>query len=70
MYVGETTCDGKKKAYEILGEDVPMYIMDLPLWWILSTPGVFVIAVVGVVILLKKVFVNFDLDEEGGQHDN
>ena len=27
MYVGETTCDGKKKAYEILGEDVPMYIM-------------------------------------------
>lgn len=30
MYVGETTCDGKKKAYEILGEDVPMYVMDLP----------------------------------------
>lgn len=30
MYVGETTCDGKKKAYEILGEDVPMHIMDLP----------------------------------------
>jgi len=30
MYVGETTCDGKKKAYEILGEDVPMYVMDMP----------------------------------------
>lgn len=30
MYVGETTCDGKKKAYEILAEDVPMHIMDLP----------------------------------------
>lgn len=30
MYVGETTCDGKKKAWEILGEDVPMYIMDIP----------------------------------------
>lgn len=30
MYVGETTCDAKKKAYEILGEDVPMYIMDVP----------------------------------------
>lgn len=30
MYVGETTCDGKKKAYEILGEDVPMHIMNLP----------------------------------------
>ena len=38
--------------------------MNLPLWWILSTPGVFVIAVVGVIILLKKVFVNFDLEEE------
>lgn len=30
MYVGETTCDGKKKAYEILGKDVPMHVMDLP----------------------------------------
>ncbi len=30
MFVGETTCDGKKKAYEILGEDVPMHIMHLP----------------------------------------
>lgn len=27
---GETTCDAKKKAYEILGEDVPMYVMDVP----------------------------------------
>ncbi|NTU88581.1 MAG: 2-hydroxyacyl-CoA dehydratase [Actinobacteria bacterium] len=30
MFVGETTCDGKKKAWEILGEDVPMHIMDIP----------------------------------------
>ena len=30
MYVGETTCDGKKKAYEILAEDVPVHVMDLP----------------------------------------
>ena len=30
MYVGETTCDGKKKAWEILGEDVPVYVMNLP----------------------------------------
>ncbi len=30
MYVGETTCDGKKKAWEILGEDVPVHIMQLP----------------------------------------
>ena len=30
MYVGETTCDGKKKAWEILDEDVPLHIMDIP----------------------------------------
>lgn len=30
MLVGETTCDGKKKAWEILGEHVPMHVMDLP----------------------------------------
>ena len=43
----------------------------LPLWWLLSTPGMFVVAVVGVVYLLKKVFVNFDLEdaEEGGADD-
>lgn len=26
----KTTCDGKKKAWEILGEDVPVHVMDLP----------------------------------------
>ena len=30
MYIGETTCDGKKKAWEILSEDVPMHVMDMP----------------------------------------
>ena len=30
MYVGETTCDGKKKAYEILGADKKTYVMDVP----------------------------------------
>ncbi|KPU46119.1 R-phenyllactate dehydratase beta subunit [Oxobacter pfennigii] len=30
MLVGETTCDGKKKAWEILGEHVPIHVMDLP----------------------------------------
>ncbi|WP_027633168.1 double-cubane-cluster-containing anaerobic reductase [Clostridium hydrogeniformans] len=30
MIVGETTCDGKKKAWEILDEHVPTYVMDLP----------------------------------------
>lgn len=28
--VGETTCDGKKKAWEILDEHIPTYVMELP----------------------------------------
>ncbi|AVQ47328.1 double-cubane-cluster-containing anaerobic reductase [Clostridium botulinum] len=30
MVIGETTCDGKKKAWEILDEYVPVHVMDLP----------------------------------------
>lgn len=30
IYVGETTCDGKKKAYEILVADKETYVMDVP----------------------------------------
>lgn len=30
MLIGETTCDGKKKAWEILNEYVPVHVMDLP----------------------------------------
>ncbi len=30
LFVGETTCDGKKKAWEILGRDVPLHIIDVP----------------------------------------
>ena len=30
LVVGETTCDGKKKAYEILDDYAPMYIMEIP----------------------------------------
>lgn len=30
LLVGETTCDGKKKFYEILGEHQEVYVMELP----------------------------------------
>lgn len=30
MFIGEATCDGKKKAWEILAQDVPMHIMEVP----------------------------------------
>ena len=56
-------------AYGLSGTGVRLF--GLPLWWLISTPGMFIVAVIGVVILLKKVFVNFDLEdsEEGGDRD-
>ena len=30
LIVGETTCDGKKKMYEMLGDFKPVYVMELP----------------------------------------
>jgi len=30
LVVAETTCDGKKKMFELLGESKPMYVLDLP----------------------------------------
>ncbi len=30
LVVGETTCDGKKKMFELLGEIKPTYVMQLP----------------------------------------
>jgi benzoyl-CoA reductase/2-hydroxyglutaryl-CoA dehydratase subunit BcrC/BadD/HgdB len=30
LVVGETTCDGKKKMYELLGEMAPLFVMELP----------------------------------------
>ncbi|MEN6439141.1 MAG: double-cubane-cluster-containing anaerobic reductase [Syntrophobacter sp.] len=30
LVVGETTCDGKKKAYEIFSEYSPVYVMEIP----------------------------------------
>ena len=30
LVVGETTCDGKKKMYELMAETRPMYVLQLP----------------------------------------
>jgi benzoyl-CoA reductase/2-hydroxyglutaryl-CoA dehydratase subunit BcrC/BadD/HgdB len=30
LIVGETTCDGKKKMFEILGQQQPVYVMEVP----------------------------------------
>ena len=56
-------------AYGLSGTGARLF--GLPVWWLVSTPGMFVVAVIGVVILLKKVFVDFDLEDEekGGGSD-
>ncbi len=43
---------------------VPIRFAGIPLWWWVSVPGVFVVALIGVYILLTRVFKNFDLDGE------
>ena len=45
-------------------DGIDVLVLGMPLWFFVSTIGAFVISVVGVVILLKKVFVNFELGEE------
>ncbi len=47
-----------------LFNNIAIRIFGLPLWWILSCPGVFVIAIVGLVFILKNVFADFDLGSE------
>ncbi|MBQ8412894.1 MAG: YhdT family protein [Lachnospiraceae bacterium] len=53
-------------GFGLNGTDV--MILGMPLWFFVSTIGAFIISVVGVIILLKFVFVNFELgDEEDDQ---
>ena len=49
-------------AFALNGID--FLVFGMPLWFFVSTIGAFVISVVGVIVLLKNVFVNFDLGEE------
>lgn len=49
-------------AFALNGID--FLVFGMPLWFFVSTIGAFVISVAGVIVLLKKVFVNFDLGEE------
>ena len=44
--------------------DVKIYFWHLPLWFWLCIIGTYVIGCVGTIILIKKVFVNFDLGED------
>ena len=43
---------------------IRVMVLGMPLWFFVSTVGAFIIAVAGVIILLKFVFKNFDLGDE------
>lgn len=56
-------------GFGFLLEDIDMLVLGMPLWFFVSTIGAFVISVIGVIFLVKKIFKNFDLGdefEEGG----
>ena len=50
-------------------DGIDFLLFGMPLWFFVSTIGAFVISVVGVIVLLKCVFVNFDLGEEASDED-
>ena len=39
-------------------------IFNMPMWFVVSVFGEGVIAIVGIIILTKKVFIDFDYDDE------
>ena len=45
-------------------DGIDKMILGMPLWFFVSTIGAFIVSVVGVVLLLKYVFIDFDLGEE------
>lgn len=57
-------------GFGFLLEDIDMLVLGMPLWFFVSTIGAFVISVIGVVFLLKKVFKNFDLGDEASEADS
>lgn len=46
-----------------------LYFLGMPAWFSVSVLGTIVIALVGVRFLLKKVFVDFDYEEEEADND-
>ncbi len=51
--------------------DSELSLLSFPLWFVLSCLCGYLLSIVGVVILIKRYFVNFDLDEDAKeeQHD-
>ena len=57
-------------GFAFLLDGIDVLILGMPLWFFVSTIGAFVISVIGVIVLLKFVFEDFDLGEEGGEDND
>lgn len=44
-----------------------LYILGMPAWFVVSVFGTVIIAIVSVLIITKRVFVDFEYDEEEGE---
>ena len=55
-------------AFALDGIDV--MVLGMPMWFFVSTIGAFVISVLGVAILLKMVFVDFDLGDDADEEND
>lgn len=50
-------------------DGVDVLVLGMPLWFFVSTIGAFVISVFGVAILLKTVFVDFELGNDADEEE-
>ncbi|MBR3835047.1 MAG: YhdT family protein [Lachnospiraceae bacterium] len=57
-------------GFAFLLDGVDVLILGMPLWFFVSTIGASAISVIGVILLLKFVFKDFDLGEEGGEDND
>lgn len=48
-------------------DGIDVMVLGMPLWFFISTIGAFVISVVGVIVLLKTVFKDFELGEDADE---
>ena len=50
-------------------DGIDVLVLGMPLWFFVSTIGAFIISVVGVIVLLKTVFKDFDLGEDADEQE-
>lgn len=54
-------------GFAFILDGIDVLVLGMPLWFFVSTIGAFVISVVGVVILLKTVFKDFELGDDADE---